>query len=194
VKKHLMTLLALLTVVGAQAQDAWMIRTDAREGRKPGTTVALLTSELEVWAVNLPGFPLYEVGRTNYWKLGENTSVLAGGYVSYWPKSDQWFIEPWSLWRHTTGNTRLMGKLAAYAPLNGGPWYLYSDGVAATYQVTPTFDAGLAADWWLVSGQKPAAGIGAVANFSLGDHARLSLRALKGFNEPDTIRFELTLF
>lgn len=190
----MMMLVTLLTIASANAQDALLVRTDTRDGRKPGLTVGYMSPELELWAFNVPQFPLYEVGRTNYWKLGESTGVLAGGYVSWWPKSDQWFIEPWSLWQHTSGNTRLMGKVAAYMPLDGGPWYLYSDQVAATYQVTPQLNVGPAADWWLVSGSKPSAGVGAVANLSLGEHARFSVRALKGFNEPDTVRFELTLF
>lgn len=188
--KNLMLLVSLLTLNLAQA-DLLVVREDAHRDGKPSYAVGVVTPKFEAWTFAQPGFPLWEFGRTEWFQLNRRSGVLAGGYVSYWQVTKQLYVEPWSMWKTTIGTTQLTAKVAAYAPLNGGSWWLYSDQTAVTWPVTKRTSLGVATDWWLIEGSKPAAGIGPVANFTVGT-VGVSLRALHGKNEADSCRLEVT--
>jgi len=184
-------LASLLTLSIAQA-GTLVVREDYQDGREPKLAAGVILPKVEVWAFSQPDFPIYEVGRMERWQLGARSSVLAGGYISYWDRPQQLYLEPYSIWRTTIGTTILTAKLAAYMPLNGGAWQAYSDQMSITWPVGQNVTAGLTTRWWLMEGAKPSAGIGPMVTLKTGDLTWLA-RATFQNNRVTVVRLEAKL-
>lgn len=194
--KLLMVISVVLLAASAQASSEYLdLRADGRSGGKPNLTVGGGNAAIDVWAFNVPGFPVLEVGHLEQIKLGHRGSSLVGGYVSYWEKAHQLYLEPWSKTTVQLGSWDLTAKLAGYAPLTGGGgWQLYSDQTSLVKRVGRDTKIGVYGTFWATEGQKLSGSLGPCASFQLGGHAQLNLRYGLGLGESNSLRVELTLF
>ena len=191
-KKLLVSLWVLNLMTMAVRADVLIGRMETGDGREPSYTLGVCTNEgPEFWAFAVPNFPILEFGYTHYFPLGKRSGVLAGGYVSRWCEVNQWYAEPIAIGFTRLGDWKVKAFFGAYAPLNGGPWQLYSNPTQITTAVTPNVDLGVAGTCWFTQGAKPTFGFGPTGSLKVGD-LTFSARALVGINQQNSVRFEVT--
>ena len=190
--KTLTTLALAVTLLGIPAQaDSLTLRSDLKEGRKPSYSLGAVATVGELWVFNPTAYPIVEAGRLHFQPLGKQANVLVGGYLSYWTVPHQTYVEPFSIWRMTTGNTRVYAKAAAYAPLGKGEWQTFGE-TSVSWPLARGLSAGPAADWWLTERRKPTLGLGAAVTYK-ASHASFTVRGLCRPHSQE-LRLEVTLF
>lgn len=188
--RQTIALAVILLATVAQA-DSLTIRSDYRPAKEPSYTFGAVTSVGEVWVFGSTTYPIVEAGRLHYQRLGKQADVLVGGYLSLWTVPHQVYVEPFSIWRMTAGNTKVNVKAAAYAPLTAGQWQTFGE-ASLGWSIAPGLTAGPAADWWFTDGRKPAYGLGAAITYR-AKHASIGMRGLARPHSQE-LRVEVTLF
>ena len=189
-----MFLLAIGFVGKSFAEETLILRVDAVRRDQPGYTAGLITgSGWEVWGICLPDYPDLEVGRL--WPVYEKGDelLLVGGYAALWAKECKLFALPWMSYRNKLFRGKLAADLAVYAPLNGGPWVVYSNEISLTWPLRQALDLGPAVSLWDPEGTDRVLGIGLTAKVRLSKSSSASLRYLWGIKAQDALRAELTL-
>lgn len=184
-------LFVLLCPAMASADEALVInRVDANRGAGPSFTngIVLFDSGLEFWSLG-NGTDL-EVGKL--WPIYQHkqVSLLAGGYVVYWPESEDYFLLPWLHGEASTGRLCLAADVAGYLPLTGGPSILFSNEVSLTYQPRKGLRLGLATAFWDQEGYDVTARLGPTVKLNLGSRDRVEIRYLFGENGNNNLRVQ----
>jgi hypothetical protein len=192
------TAIALAVILlGAHAQaDSLTFRSDLQKAghgpsAKPSYTIGAVASVGELWVFSPTSYPIVEAGRLHFQNLGKQANVLVGGYLSYWTVPHQTYVEPFSIWQLTMGNTKVNSKLAAYAPLGHGEWQTFGE-ANVSWPLANGLTAGPAADWWLTEKQKPSFGLGAALTYR-ASHVSIGVRGLARPHSQE-LRLEVTLF
>ncbi|MEI8060939.1 MAG: hypothetical protein WCG99_01435 [Candidatus Berkelbacteria bacterium] len=192
----LVVVVMVLASMAAHADGTLFQRLDMARGAGPSLTTAWLDSSgLELWSFCQPDFPMYELGKLWPVKADEGDTLLLGGYVSWWDKVDQVFLEPFWVYNHPLdGDWKMETGGGAYVPLNGGPWVFYTSQVALSHHVSKNVRAGIAATNWWQEGVGNSIAIGPKLKISAGDTSWL-LRYTFGVagGAPDTARVELSI-
>lgn len=187
------TLLVLLVVTVASAQEALLVREDMKDGRKPSTTVAFISPEIDIWAYSVQTYPIFAIGAGKGFELADGVRVSP--HLLYHLHPQQLFFEPVFLGSWRMGEVALTGNLMPSLPLNGGSWTLYSTNLSMMAPVGEGIRVGPAGTFSWSEGSAPRGGVGVAAVWSLGDHGRVGVRALYGLGgEPDSVRLEFTYF
>lgn len=179
----------------AHAQDA-MFRYDA-QGSVKGYTIGLEDKNgVGVYAFYYnTKFPEYDLGQIKQIWAGKHAFLLGGGYLAYWPGSNQgnaWFAQPWLIGGASVGKVDFHLGLGAYAPLNGGPTILFSNDASALYSATPTLRAGVGATYWNQTGSPAVLRYGPKVRLKLGSGYDLSMAAYIWGHHESNYRVVLT--
>ena len=168
------------SVVSAQAQTTVIARYDGgTDPQKAGYTVGILRPEVEVWDLlqNTP-YHEYEVGRLHPIKAGKDISLLLGGYLSYFPGSQQVFVLPWGIADMHVANTHVHAELAYYQPLNGGTPVLWSNDCSLNRQLCKGVEGGMVTTFWWPRPGTVTYGVGPKISADLGHRFYLNARAI----------------
>lgn len=185
------TALLVLAPTAANAADGLVInRVDAVRTNSPGFTtgVVLFDSGLEFWSLG-NGTDL-EVGKLWPVHQGRHTSLLAGGYLAYWPESEDYFVLPWLHGELFAGRLLLAADLATYIPVTGGPSALFSNEISLTYQPRPGLRVGLATAFWDEEGYDVTRRLGPTIKLNLGQKDKVEVRYLFGGDGNHAFRFQ----
>jgi len=192
----LLVVVMVLASMAAHADGTLFQRLDMARGAEPSWTTAWLDSSgLELWSFCQPDFPMYEVGKLWPVKAGKGDCALFGGYVSWWDKTNQVFLEPFAVYNHDLGaDWKFESAGGAYVPLNNGPWVLYTNQVAVSHPVGKSVRAGIFVTNWWQEGVGNSVGIGPKLEVNSGDTSWLFRYAFGvAGGAPDTARVEFSI-
>lgn len=154
------------------------------------TGILLFDSGLEVWTFGNGS----DVELGKLWDVyhSKHVKVLAGGYVAYWPDTNQYFILPWLQGEVNSGRTQFKGSVSDYLPLNGGPNILYSNELALTYRPVKGIRLGVATAFWNQEGYQTTNRVGPKVEIDFGERDRLEVRHLLGRDGNNNTRVQWT--
>lgn len=187
-------LMAVMAVTMVSADGLTLIsRVDAIHGQPASFTSAVITSDgLELWGIGLNTFPCYEVGKVFPVKTTGKGSLALGGYISWWAKADQLYLEPFACYSQKMGKWNGAISVGGYVPLNGGSWVVFVPEASATTKVGKGVSAGPAVSYWDPEGSSMNFRAGALVKASLSSSASVTARYLFGVNgEEDAARLQL---
>lgn len=186
--------LVLLVFVSSLASASVSVlgRVDTIGAGDPCYTVGLTDTKsgIELWALGLPEFPDYEIGKTWLVKKlsSEKTQVYFSAYAVVWPKAeprDQYFLLPWPSLTTKLGSARITADAFAYVPLNGGPLCVGTNDTGISWLVGNKLQLGFSATYWKQEGCESLHGVGPQAVWSLAKDASLTVRYI-----PDSLGTE----
>ena len=190
-KKLASIVLCVILAPAAVAQNTLLIREEGRRGASSSLSVGAITPKIEVWGFGINSdYPDYELGRLHPVKAGDDC-LLVGGYLVWWPKTEDWFVLPWVTYETQVGKTCFHTDQAYYLPLAGGPEIWFSNDTSVNWQVNSKITVSLSAHWWKQEGLSCPVRFGPKVVYRLTDKVSLVTRYCPwGGNTPDGWRVE----
>src|SRR3989339_973656 len=182
--------LAMARIAIADTAVGWI---DCGKNAKPSFVSGYLhSSGWEAWSFAQLTFPIYEVGKLKVVDKTANTLTLGGAYLSHWVKTDQNYIEPFVLgFGNLFNDWSYKVKLGAYAPLNGGPWAVFSDEVSVVRKLDQKgrVQLGVGGKFYDEEGAQGFVMAGPIARLKF-DETAITLRYSPIGNRPNQARVE----
>lgn len=182
-----LVVLVVSSICQAQVVDSWV---DLGRGSKPAYTVGIILPEIKIWDFSEPCNPCREIGQLWPVKINRSNSFLAGGYLSNWSKTDDWFLEPYFILDQKIDEKwGFNGQLGIYAPLTGGNWAVFSSESRLVTKISQQTEFGLAVSFWRQEGENCSFNWGMIVRQKI-NKITLSTRWLP-FGGRDSARLEI---
>ena len=144
---------------------------------------------VSIWGLGIDTpFPEFDFGYLKQVYADKHVWVLAGGYASVWPTTQQWFAQPWLLSNLSSGNMNYHLDLVGFIPVTKGPYILFVNDASAMYRISSRISLGAQATFWDQQEVTPRLRFGPRVKFSLTKDTDISVSALVYGNKQGDIR------